>query len=63
MAELQTALLQCPYCWQQIGVIVDCSVSSQEYIEDCSICCRPIVISVTCSGCEVESIEGKSENE
>jgi hypothetical protein len=38
--------IQCPYCWQSIGVLIDCSVESQEYIEDCQVCCRPIVFDV-----------------
>ena len=32
---------QCPYCWQQVSVLVDPSVSEQSYIEDCEVCCRP----------------------
>jgi hypothetical protein len=40
--------IQCPYCGEMITVMLDCSVSSQEYIEDCQVCCRPInfVVSV-----------------
>ncbi len=38
--------IQCPYCWQSIGVLIDCSVESQECIEDCQVCCRPIVFDV-----------------
>ncbi|MDG2483823.1 MAG: CPXCG motif-containing cysteine-rich protein, partial [Flavobacteriaceae bacterium] len=26
---------QCPYCWEQVSVLVDVSQSSQTYIEDC----------------------------
>ena len=36
----------CPYCGEIIEVVVDLSVPSQEYVEDCSVCCRPIVMSV-----------------
>ena len=38
--------IQCPYCWESIGVLIDCSVEAQEYIEDCRVCCRPIVFDV-----------------
>jgi len=38
--------IQCPYCWESIGVLIDCSVEAQEYIEDCQVCCRPIVFDV-----------------
>jgi len=63
MDSLKAAFIQCPYCWEQIEVVVDCSVSHQEYIEDCSVCCRPIIISVESSPNEVLNIEARSEDE
>ena len=32
---------QCPYCWEQISMLLDPSVSTS-YIEDCEVCCNPI---------------------
>ena len=29
-----------------IEITVDCSVSSQEYVEDCEVCCRSIVMTI-----------------
>jgi hypothetical protein len=43
LAEIK---VQCPYCWESIEVLIDCSVEAQEYIEDCQVCCRPIVFDV-----------------
>ena len=37
----------CPYCGENITIIVDESVPEQSYIEDCEVCCRPIVIHTT----------------
>ena len=34
----------CPYCGETITIIVDESVPEQTYIEDCEVCCRPIVM-------------------
>lgn len=34
----------CPYCGETITIIVDDSVPEQTYIEDCEVCCRPIVM-------------------
>jgi hypothetical protein len=34
----------CPYCWQEISVVLDTSVSAQTYVEDCEVCCKPIEI-------------------
>ncbi|MGI9525568.1 MAG: CPXCG motif-containing cysteine-rich protein [Weeksellaceae bacterium] len=36
----------CPYCWQQISMLLDTSVTEQRYVEDCEVCCNPIEISV-----------------
>jgi hypothetical protein len=63
MDDSQSALIQCPYCGEEIEVAVDGSVRRQVYIEDCSVCCRPITITLVSSDGEVESIEGRSEDE
>ncbi|CAI8162443.1 MAG: Uncharacterised protein [Polaribacter sp. SA4-10] len=35
---------QCPYCWEQISMLLDSSIGNQNYIEDCENCCNPIQI-------------------
>ncbi len=35
--------VRCPYCGESFETNVDCSAGGQEYIEDCQVCCRPIV--------------------
>lgn len=37
---------QCPYCWEEVSVLLDPSVRKQTYIEDCEICCNPIEFKV-----------------
>jgi hypothetical protein len=35
----------CPYCGEPIAIWVDAGGGSrQRYVEDCSVCCRPIEI-------------------
>ena len=41
-----TAEVACPYCGETITLLLDLSVEEQSYIEDCSVCCRPIQYSV-----------------
>lgn len=41
-----SAVIQCPYCWQKMNIEVDPSVKRQEYVEDCQICCRPMSLIV-----------------
>lgn len=37
---------ECPYCGEEITILVDPSAVPQEYIEDCQVCCHPIEIVV-----------------
>ncbi len=46
---------QCPYCWQTISMILDQSVSDQEYIEDCEVCCNPIQVNVQFEDADLSS--------
>ncbi len=32
----------CPYCWENISIVLDLTTGSQEFIEDCEVCCHPI---------------------
>lgn len=38
----------CPYCNETISLVLDLSAGSQEYIEDCSVCCQPIIVRYDC---------------
>jgi len=42
---LEEHFFQCPYCWQQISMLLDFTAGGQTYVEDCEICCRPITVS------------------
>lgn len=35
---------QCPHCWEEISMLLDSSIASQTYVEDCEVCCNPIEI-------------------
>jgi len=37
----------CPYCGEEISMVLDLSVRRQTYVEDCEVCCNPIEISYT----------------
>ena len=38
--------ISCPYCGELIEISIDSSANSQEYIEDCSVCCQPIHVAI-----------------
>ncbi|MEJ2309603.1 MAG: CPXCG motif-containing cysteine-rich protein [Gammaproteobacteria bacterium] len=46
MYAQETAAVECPSCGERIELLIDTSLEQQEYIEDCSVCCRPIVVTV-----------------
>ena len=46
MDSLEDRWVSCPYCGERIEIVLDRSVKSQNYIEDCEVCCRPMKISV-----------------
>jgi hypothetical protein len=39
----------CPYCGEVVTISIDPSGgATQEYVEDCEVCCRPWQVFVTC---------------
>lgn len=42
--ELLNRYISCPYCGENIELLIDDSATDQDYFEDCSVCCRPIRI-------------------
>jgi hypothetical protein len=58
----ETERIYCPYCGERIEVLVDASITRQCYIEDCSVCCRPIELAVTVMDDEV-TIDPRRDDE
>ena len=41
-------IVSCPYCGEDNAIIIDESAgASQQYVEDCQVCCRPWEVIVT----------------
>jgi len=53
----------CPYCGESISLLIDNSIENQEYVEDCQVCCSPILISVEIDHDGNIFINTKRENE
>lgn len=47
MEAIRAWRVNCPYCGEAFETSIDCTIDSQEYIEDCYVCCRPILFEVT----------------
>ncbi len=52
--------ITCPHCWQSIEILIDLSEPEQSYIEDCSICCRPISIRVSAADGEILELDASA---
>lgn len=46
MNNLIEASIYCPYCGEKNPVLIEPLDEAQEYIEDCQVCCRPMVITI-----------------
>lgn len=47
---LETQAYDCPYCGEVVDTLLDLSGGDQQYIEDCPVCCRPIVFDLRTDG-------------
>lgn len=47
MNNLEEQAVSCPYCGELIMVLVNAEETGQRYIEDCQVCCRPIIFSIS----------------
>jgi hypothetical protein len=48
--------INCPHCGESFPLKVDTSQAQQSLIEDCTVCCRPIVLTIHCRPGEIESV-------
>ena len=50
-------IFYCPYCGENISILIDLNFNNQFYTEDCEVCCRPIEINFTVVDGAIESWE------
>ncbi|WP_363800838.1 CPXCG motif-containing cysteine-rich protein [Lysobacter firmicutimachus] len=55
--------VQCPYCGEAIVLLIDDSAGDQRYVEDCQVCCRPIVVDVQLDEDGVPDVTVHAEDE
>ena len=61
--SLHKACGDCPYCGESISILIDPSLSQQQYIEDCEVCCHPITINIEWIDEDNFSLQFLQENE
>jgi phage terminase large subunit GpA-like protein len=45
--------IACPHCGESFPLVVDTSQAEQSMIEDCTVCCRPIELTIRCRPGEI----------
>jgi len=63
MPEITETHISCPYCGESISILVDDSLPEQNYVEDCQVCCRPIVLDVAVDLEGDVTVSARCENE
>ena len=63
MPHIDAVFIQCPSCGEEIEIVVDGSVEHQQYIEDCSVCCRPIILTVSVEAGEDVHVDARAEGD
>ncbi len=63
MTLLTEETVSCPYCGEAIAVLLDPQEAGQHYIEDCQVCCKPILFHVTVDSLGHLSVTVRDENE
>jgi Cysteine-rich CPXCG len=46
----------CPHCGETINLTLDLSIPEQSYIEDCPVCCNPMIVSYSSSDGELTEL-------
>ncbi len=46
----------CPHCWETINLTLDLSVGEQAYVEDCPVCCKPMLVSYSSADGELAEL-------
>ncbi len=53
----------CPYCGENISVVLDISAGGQSYVEDCEVCCNPIEINYEAEDGKITSFNASRADE
>jgi hypothetical protein len=60
---LDSTYVDCPYCGERIELVVDSSAAPAEYVEDCEVCCRPMIVMLELADDGAPEVSARSEQE
>jgi hypothetical protein len=61
--SLAEQVVNCPYCGEAIEVLIDHQEVGHQHIEDCQVCCKPIIFNVAVDSVGNLSVSVRDENE
>ncbi len=60
--QWEDAQIQCPYCQESLWISIDPGGGNkQRYVEDCQVCCRPILINAVLDDEDEWNVEASAE--
>ena len=59
----QDAKIICPYCSSEFTLLIDISGGEQTLVEDCEVCCQPVVLSLHIDNGTLVSCDARREND
>lgn len=59
MDRVEDVLVDCPWCGEVFGILVDTTHGTLDMVEDCSVCCRPIAVTVEFRDGEVAGVSAE----
>jgi hypothetical protein len=59
--DLESVSVICPYCGESVEVDVEPLTEAQSFIEDCSVCCRPMQLEARNGEEGVEVVASRSD--
>lgn len=57
----ETATYFCDHCGEEIEASIDPSAGTQEYVEDCPVCCAPNLLTIRWDELGTATIEARAE--
>lgn len=62
VAMLDFVDVQCPACGEPLQLAIDTSAGAQAYVEDCQVCCRPLLVRVSMDDDGLPDVAVESES-
>lgn len=63
MPLIETRPLHCPCCGEIIEVVIDLTAGPQQYVEDCPVCCQPMLLETVVDPEGEAEVIARAENE